>query len=71
MLGRRSSPLSLADADAWGKQIPSTWRRAPIREWSLTHWPDERFAAWYADDGPGRPSIPPSYLVTWLRLPVM
>ncbi len=35
------------------------------------HWPDERFAAWYAADGQGRPSIPPSYMVTLLLLQLM
>lgn len=70
MLGHRSSQLSLADADEWWKRIPPTSRWAQVRQWSLAHWPDERFAAWYAADGQGRPSIPPSYMVTllWLQL---
>lgn len=45
---------------------PSRW--AQVRQWSLAHGPEERCAAWYADVGQGRPSIPPSYMVTLLLL---
>ena len=66
MLGRRTPPLSLSDTDEWWKRIPRTSRWAQVRQWSLAHWPDDAFAAWYADEGQGRPSIPPSYRVTLL-----
>ena len=71
MLGRRSRQLSLSDTDEWWKRIPPTSRWAQVRQWSLAHWPDERFAAWYAEDGQGRPSIPPSYMVTLLLLQLL
>ena len=71
MLGRRSPQLSLSDTDAWWKRIPPTSRWAPVRQWALAHWPDTRFAPWYAEDGQGRPSIPPSYMVTLLLLQLL
>lgn len=39
-----------------------------MQDWSARHPPDERLATWYAEEG--RPSIPPSYVVTllWLQL---
>ncbi len=62
MLGRRSNQMSFADADGWWKDIPegSIWHL--MREWSSEHLRDEDFAAWYSPIG--RPSIPPSYVVT-------
>lgn len=66
MLGRRTNQFSFADVDEWWRKIPSTSRWAQIRGWSQSHWPDEAFALWYADTG--RPSIPPSYMVTLLLL---
>ena len=69
MLGRRTSQLSLADVDGWWKRIPPTSRWAQIRAWSQKHWTDDRFAAWYTDGG--RPSIPPSFMVTLLFLQLL
>lgn len=69
MLGRRTSQLSLADADGWWNRIPPTSRWAQIRAWSQQHWTDDRFAAWYTDGG--RPSIPPSFMVTLLFLQLL
>lgn len=48
MLGRRSPQLSLSDTDEWWQRIPPTSRWAQVRQWSLAHWSDARFAAWYA-----------------------
>lgn len=68
MLGKRSKQLSIADVDGWQKRIPrhSVWYE--MREWSDAHLSDEAFAGWYAQNG--RPSIPPSYMVTLLLLQV-
>lgn len=62
MLGRRKDQMSFADADQWWKDIPkdSIWHR--IRAWAGEHLHDEDFAAWYSPIG--RPSIPPSYVLT-------
>ena len=62
MLGRRTNQMSFADADQWWKDIAkdSIWSR--IREWTGQHFRDEAFAAWYSPIG--RPSIPPSYVLT-------
>ncbi len=69
MLGRRINQLSMADMDQWWRRIPPTSRWAQIRAWSQDHWPDDRFAAWYTEGG--RPSIPPSFMVTLLFLQLM
>ncbi|MHB9145078.1 MAG: transposase [Symbiobacteriia bacterium] len=66
MLGRRTNQFSFADVDEWWRKIPATSRWTQIRGWSQRHWQDEVFALWYADTG--RPSIPPSYMVTLLLL---
>lgn len=68
MLGRRSRQTSLADIDGWQNRIPvgSVWYR--MREWSDAHLSDDAFAGWYAANG--RPSVPPSYMVTLLLLQV-
>jgi len=68
MLGRRSRQLSIADVDGWQNRIPrqSVWYR--MREWSKAHLTDEAFAEFYSRHG--RPSIPPSYMVTLLLLQV-
>ena len=71
MLGCRSRELSFSDAAEWPRRIPATSRWVQVRQWSLAHWPDSRFAAWYAADGQGRPSIPASYMSTLLLLHLM
>lgn len=62
MLGRRTSQMSFADADEWWKAIPTTAVWALIRTWTGQHFRDEDFAGWYSPIG--RPSVPPSYLLT-------
>lgn len=62
MLGRRSCQMSFADADQWWKGIPKHSIWSLMREWSSQHFRDEDFAAWYSPIG--RPSIPPSYILT-------
>ena len=66
MLGRRDPQIKLADVDEWWKAIsPQTvWGR--IREWVGQHFRDEDFAAWYSTTG--RPSIPPTYILTLVLL---
>ena len=68
MLGKRTRQLSIADVDGWRDRIArhSVWFR--MHEWSDVHLSDEAFAGWYAQNG--RPSIPPSYMVTLLLLQV-
>ncbi|MHB1629733.1 MAG: IS1182 family transposase [Bacilli bacterium] len=62
MLTRRSGQLSLSDMDEWYRKIPerSVWHQ--VRVWSEAHIRDEDFAHWYA--ATGRPSIPPSFMMT-------
>ena len=62
MLGRRSSQMSFADADEWWKAISKSSIWARMREWMGMHFRDEDFAAWYSPMG--RPSIPPTYVLT-------
>ena len=68
MLTRRSGQLSLADTDEWYRKIPerSVWHQ--LRRWSEEHIHDEDFAHWYA--ATGRPSIPPSFMMTLMLLQV-
>ena len=68
MLGRRSRQITLADVDGWQDRIPvkSVWYR--MRAWSEAHLNDDAFAGWFATNG--RPSVPPSYMVTLLLLQV-
>lgn len=68
MLGKRTGQTSIADVDRWYEKIPrrSVWYQ--VRQWSLSHLRDEAFAEWYAEGG--RPSIPPSYMLTLLLLQV-
>ena len=62
MLGKRTRQVSIADVDGWYEKIPkrSFWHR--IRTWSAASLSDDAFAAWYSPVG--RPSIPPSYMLT-------
>ena len=68
VLGRRTGQVSIADVDGWYEKIPkrSVWYQ--LRQWSVSHLRDEAFEAWYAERG--RPSIPPSYMLTLLLLQV-
>lgn len=68
MLGKRTGQTSIADVDRWYEKIPkrSVWYQ--LRQWSLAHLRDEAFAEWYGERG--RPSIPPSYMLTLLLLQV-
>jgi len=68
VLGRRTGQISIADVDGWYEKIPkrSVWYQ--LRQWSLANLKDEVFAKWYAERG--RPSIPPSYMLTLLLLQV-
>lgn len=68
MLGKRSGQMTIADADLWYERISkrSVWYR--MRQWSQSCLKDEAFAGWYAEDG--RPSIPPSYIVTLMFLQI-
>jgi len=68
MLSHRSGQYSFADTDEWYRKIPvrSIWHQ--LRTWSEKHIRDDDFAEWYA--AKGRPSIPPSFLMTLLLLQV-
>lgn len=62
MLGKRTRQISIADVDGWYDKIPkkSFWYR--MRQWSTATLSDDAFASWYA--AVGRPSVPPSYMLT-------
>ena len=62
MLGRRRGQLTLADMDRWYEKIAAnSWYRR-MRSWSNANLSDDAFTEWYSPIG--RPSIPPSYMVT-------
>lgn len=66
MLRKRDHQLSLIDTDNWFDKIPkkSFWHR--LRTWSEQNLTDEQFAYMYSSIG--RPSVPPSYMITLLLI---